>query len=124
MNTSKDQFTKLIILADQCTGRISALPLRNLKSSAVICMIHLYLCCNVHPKQISCDLGTEYLLTLDQYLQKMAIRLTSDGTNIKSTTSVAELSIRLLKTALRQTSLHDPRLWPQYLPQCVQIINS
>ena len=87
-------------------------------------MIHLYLCCNVHPKQISCDLGSEYLLNLDQFLQKMGIRLTSDGTNIKSTTSVAELSIRLLKTALRQTSLHNPRLWPQYLPQCIQVINS
>ena len=50
MNNSKDQFSKIIILADQCTGRISALPLRNLKSSTVIRMIHLYLCCNVHPK--------------------------------------------------------------------------
>ena len=124
MNNSKDQFSKIIILADQCTGRISALPLRNLKSSTVIRMIHLYLCCNVHPKQISCDLGSEYLLSLDQFLQTMGIKLTSQGTNIKSTTSIAELSIRLLKTALRQTSLHDPRLWPQYLPQCIQVINS
>ena len=87
-------------------------------------MIQLYLCCNNHPRQISSDLGSEYLLNLDQYLQKLGIRLASDGTNVKSTTSVAELSIRLLKTALRQASLHDPRLWPQYLPQCIQIINS
>ena len=124
MNTSKEQFSKMLVLVDQCTGRISALPLKNLKSSSVLRMLQLYLCCNTHPRQISCDLGSEYLLNLDQYLQPLNIRLTSDGSGVKSTTSVAELSIRLLKTCLRQASLHDPRMWPQYLPQCIQVINS
>ena len=87
-------------------------------------MLQLFLCCNTHPRQISCDLGSDYLINLYQYLQPLGIRLTSDGTGVKSTTSVAELSIRLLKTCLRQASLHDPRMWPQYLPQCVQVINS
>ena len=69
-------------------------------------------------------MGTEYSLNLDKFLQPLNIRLTSDETCVKSTTSVVEMSIRILKTCLRQASLHNPRLWPQYLPQCLQIINS
>ena len=69
--------------------------------------------------KFSCELGSEYLIDLDLYLQPLGIRLSSDGT-----TSVAELSIRLLKTCLRQASLHDRRMWPQYLPQCIHVINS
>ena len=83
-----------------------------------------FFCCNTHLRQISCDLGSEYLINLDLYLQQLGIRLTRDGSGVKSTTSIAELSISLLKTCLRQASLHDPRMWPQYLPQCIHVINS
>ena len=124
MNASTEQFSKLLVLADQCTGRLSALPVRNLKSTSIIRMLQLYLCCNLHPRQVSVDMGTEFSVNLDRFLQPLNIRLTSDGTGVKSTTFVAEMSIRLLKTCLRQASLHNPRLWPQYLPQCLQIINS
>ena len=60
MNTSKEQFSKMLVLVDQCTSRLSALPLRNLKSPSVLRMLQFFLCCNTHPRQIFCDLGSEY----------------------------------------------------------------
>ena len=65
LNASTEQFSKLLILAHQCTGRLSALPLRDLNSSSILRMLQFYLCCNPHPRHISCDMGTEYSLNLD-----------------------------------------------------------
>ena len=102
LNASTEQFSKLLILAHQCTGRLSALPVRNLKSSSILRMLQLYPYCNPHPRQISCDMGTEFSVNLDKFLQPLNFRLTSDGTGIKSTTTVAEMSIRLFKTSARR----------------------
>ena len=82
LNTSKEQFSKLLVIADQCTCRLSALPVRKLKSSSIIRMLQLYPCCNPYLRQISCNMGTEYSINLDKFLQILNIRLTSDGTGI------------------------------------------
>ena len=114
---------KAILIVDATSSKLSIFPATNLKFESVRQIFKHFLCCMVHPRLCQADQGTEYSQKLSDYLAKYNISLESSAPYYKGTTSQAESSIHLAKSALRAICLVDHSNWADSPPLIVNSLN-
>ena len=75
---------------------------------ATLCKhVRAHLCSNPIPRAVISDLGSEMSVELANMLAKYSIEFQSSSAGLKGGTSLAESSINIAKTSLRQLCLSD-----------------
>ena len=124
MPKSKDQYSKLLILVNAATSKLSPYPSKDLTAKTAARHIRNYILATSVPRVIAVDHGSEFKEGLDKELARMNVQLEATAPYIKSSTSTAESAIRLLKRALRKLCLYDPSNWEENLPLIVNSLNN
>ena len=102
--------SKLLIIVDGTTGKIAAYPSKNLTAQVAAKHIFTHICATSRPASVACDHGSEFKSGLQDQLATYNIALEATSPYIKSSTSTAECSIRLLKRALKRICLPANKL--------------
>ena len=117
-------YSKILILVDACTSKISAYPSRDLTSRTAKNHIYNHILATSIPRVISIDHGQEFQQGLGAELASMNISLEATTPYVKGTTAIAEASVRLLKRALKKACLYNPSSWSDNLPLIVNALNN
>ena len=104
---SSSGHTKLLIIVDCCTSRISAYPSKNLTAQVAKAHIVNHILATGSPEVICSDFGSEFKSDLKDELAKINIQLQATTPYFKGTTAVAELSVKLIKRAMKKICLYD-----------------
>ena len=121
---SSSGHTKLLILVDCCTSRISAYPSKSLTAAVAKAHIVNHILATGSPQVICSDHGSEFRKDLKDELAKINIQLQATTPYFKGTTAVAELSVKLIKRAMKKICLYDSRNWPENLPLVLDALNN
>ena len=109
---------------DCCTSRISAYPSKNLTAAVAKAHIVNHILATGSPQVICSDHGSEFRKDLKVELAKINIQLQATTPYFKGTTAVAELSVKLIKRAMKKICLYDSRNWPENLPLVLDALNN
>ena len=109
---------------DCCTSRISAYPSKNLTAAVAKAHIVNHILATGSPQVICSDHGSEFRKDLKDELAKINIQLQATTPYFKGTTAVAELSVKLIKRAMKKICLYDSRNWPENLPLVLDALNN
>merc|ERR1712074_149524 len=111
-------------MGDIATGKIAAYSSKNLTAQVAAKHIFTHICATSRPASVAVDHGSEFKSGRQDQLASYNIALEATSPYIKSSTSTAECSIRLLKRALKRICLYDPANWDQQLPLVLDAVNN
>ena len=117
-------YTKILILVDACTSKISAYPSRDLTAKSAKNHIYNHILATSIPRVVSIDHGQEFQKGLGAELASLNVSLEATTPYVKGTTAIAETSVRLLKRALKKACLYNPSSWSDNLPLIVNALNN
>ena len=117
-------FTKILILVDACTSKISAYPSRDLTAKSAKNHTYNHILATSIPRVVLIDHGQEFQKGLDAELASLNVSLEATTPYVKGTTAITETSVRLLKRTLKKACLYNPSSWSDNLPLIVNALNN
>ena len=122
--SSKHGFKYGLVCVDAATSKAIVFPSVNLKAATVKRHLRTLFGINKPPLYLIADYGPEMRENLDGFLAEFNVTMLGTKPYSKGSTAQAEVTIRLVKQALRQLVLAHVHEWPEVLPHMLAGLNS